>query len=65
MQAIQNSIKNNWKKILGKEFSKSYIFSLRNFLKNEYLQYKVYPKKKNIFRALQLIDYNEVKVVIL
>lgn len=57
--------KNDWNEILKDEFSKSYYLSLREFLKEEYKSFRIFPEMKNIFSALTLTPYRDVKVVIL
>ena len=56
---------NSWDDILAGEFQKPYYLKLREFLTNEYETKVIYPDKENIFNALKLTPYEEVKVVIL
>lgn len=56
---------NSWDEILVGEFEKPYYLKLREFLVNEYKTKIIYPDKYNIFTALKLTPYEEVKVVIL
>lgn len=56
---------NSWDSILAGEFDKLYYLKLREFLRNEYNTKVIYPDKNNIFNALRLTPYEEVKVVIL
>lgn len=56
---------NSWDKYLNKEFEKPYYMSLRQFLKEEYSTQTIYPEKDNIFNALKVTSYDDVKVVIL
>lgn len=58
-------IANSWKEHLENEFSKSYFDNLVGFVKTEYDAQTVYPPGKEIFRAFDLISFEEVKVVIL
>lgn len=58
-------INKDWDIVLKDEFNKSYFRDLGCFIKNEYKNKIVYPKYKDIFRALKLTDYNDVSVVIL
>ncbi len=58
-------IGNSWDELLQDEFKKEYYLKLREFLKKEYSTYRVYPDMNDIFNALKLTDYNDVKVVIL
>lgn len=56
---------NSWDTILAGEFEKPYYLKLKEFLVNEYNTKTIYPDKNNIFTALKLTPYEEVKVVIL
>lgn len=56
---------NTWDQLLKDEFEKDYYLRLREFLKNEYSAGTVYPDMHDIYNALRLTDYNNVKVVIL
>ncbi|GKX68081.1 uracil-DNA glycosylase [Inconstantimicrobium mannanitabidum] len=59
------NIHTDWLDLLNDEFSKEYYTKLRSFLANEYKHNAVYPNMYNIFQALNLTPYSEVKVVIL
>lgn len=56
---------NSWDGILTGEFEKPYYLKLKEFLINEYRTKTIYPDKYNIFNALKLTPYEQVKVVIL
>ena len=56
-------IGNSWDEILKEEFKKDYFVNIEKQL--EKTNKIIYPKKENIFRALKLTDYNDVKIVIL
>lgn len=58
---------NNWDKVLQGEFEKEYYLKIRNFLAKEYKNpaYPIYPDMYDIFNALKITDYNQVKAVIL
>ncbi len=58
-------IVNGWKRIIDEEKEKEYFQELKKFLLDEYSKYKVYPRKGEIFKALELTDFKDVKVVIL
>ena len=58
-------INKKWDIVLKDEFKKEYFEQLGIFVKNEYKTKTIYPEYKNIFNALKLTDYDEVKVVIL
>ncbi len=58
---------NNWDHLLKDEFEKEYYKKIHNFLKYEYMSpdYPVYPDMYDIFNAMKITDFREVKVVIL
>lgn len=56
---------NDWNEVLADEFSKDYYLQLREFLKEEYKSHTVYPDMYDIYNALKLTAYSDVKVVIL
>ena len=62
---MEVKIEKSWKKHLSQEFEKDYFNELVSFVKDEYVNHKVYPKPKNIFRAFESTSFDEVKVVIL
>lgn len=59
------NIGNDWDEILGGEFQKEYYLKLRAFLAHEYKTGTVYPDMYDIFNALKLTAYRDVKVVII
>lgn len=59
------NIGNDWDEILKDEFSKEYYLRLRQFLKQEYSSYTVYPNMYDIFNALKATAYKDIKIVIL
>lgn len=59
------SLGNSWDEILKDEFEKEYYQKIRKFLVYEYNHYKIYPDMHNIFNALKIADYNDIKVVII
>lgn len=58
-------INKKWDLVLSEEFNKKYFRELGVFIKNEYKHKIVYPQYNDIFNALRLTDYDDVKVVIL
>ena len=58
-------IGNEWDALLADEFDSDYYKRLRGFLKDEYSSHTVYPPMWDIFNALRLTSYSDVKVVIL
>ena len=55
----------NWQKIIKQEQEKEYYKKLQEFLENEYKSKKIYPSQENIFKAFDLCEYDNLKVVIL
>ena len=58
-------IDNSWDNVLEEEYKKDYFKEIVDFVNKIYKEDIVYPPKKDILRALNLTDYNNVKVVIL
>lgn len=56
---------NDWNDLIRDEFSKDYYIKLHSFLASEYQNKHVFPDMKDIFNALKLTAYRDVKVVIL
>lgn len=55
-----------WHSFLEQEFSKPYMAALRNMLRQEKKSgVEIFPPAQHIFRALELVDLDRVKVVIL
>lgn len=58
-------ITKNWFELLKNELNSKEFKELQTFLNNEYATYKIYPEAKNVFNALNLVKYDDVKVVII
>lgn len=58
-------IGNDWDEMLAGEWDKPYYTGLRSFLLNEYGSETIYPAQHDIFNALRLTAYEDVKAVIL
>jgi len=58
-------INNKWDEVLKEEMQKEYFKKLGIFVKNEYNNKIIFPPYNDIFKALRLTDYDDVKVVIL
>lgn len=56
---------NNWDLILESEYQKEYFKKLILFINKIYKEKVIFPPKNKILRALELTDYDNVKVVIL
>lgn len=55
----------SWKEALADEFTQPYWIKLTDVIRRQYLEVKMYPPPKQIFRALDLVPPEDVKVVIL
>jgi uracil-DNA glycosylase len=55
----------SWKEKLNGEFSKAYFLQLIEFVRNEYQSQMVFPPAREIFRAFDSCDFDQVKVVII
>lgn len=62
---MKKILDNDWQALLESEFEKDYYQNLRSFLIAEYNTKTIYPDKSNVFNALKLTSYEDVKVVIL
>lgn len=58
-------IGNSWDSLLAGEFKSDYYLALREFLKQEYSHYRVYPNMYDIFNALRYTAFEDVKAVII
>lgn len=56
---------NDWDELLKDEFTKEYYLKLRQTLINEYKAQKVFPNMYDIFNAMKLTSYEDVKCVII
>ena len=54
-----------FKEMMDREFEKDYFSKLKDIIDKEYDCKTIFPPKDMIFRALDLCDYDDVKVVIL
>jgi uracil-DNA glycosylase len=55
----------SWKEKLQSEFNKSYFHELTGFVKEEYKTHTIYPPGREIFKAFDCADFENVKVVII
>ena len=58
-------ISKSWDKILDQEYKKIYFKNLEKSINKAYEEKTIYPPKNEIFKALELTPYEEVKIVIL
>lgn len=54
-----------WNKLIKEEMQKEYFQKLSTFLNEEKKKYKIFPKSKDVFNALEYCDFDKVKVLIL
>ncbi len=54
-----------WSSKLEGEFEKPYFTNLVDFVRTEYRQHMIYPPGKQVFRALDVCDFEDVRVVVL
>ncbi len=59
------NLNNSWDETLSAEFEQEYYKNLREFLKNEYRQFNVFPEMNDIFNAFKCTAFDDVRVVIL
>ncbi len=55
----------SWRRVLGDETGEAYFEKLRAFLDEERRQHTVFPPEDEVFTALELTPYDDVRVVIL
>ena len=58
-------ITKKWDDILKEEYEKDYFYDLLKKLQVEYRDKTVFPPKKEVFKAMRLTDYDDIKVVII
>lgn len=65
-QAFPKNLPPHWREHLAPEADKDYFSGLTKFLRSEYQSGKqIFPPRDRVLRALQTVDYDDVKVVIL
>ena len=55
----------SWINYIGDEFNKEYFLKLEKTIDKLYQEKTIYPKKEDIFKALEITSYEDTKVVIL
>lgn len=56
---------NSWDNKLKSEFEKAYFTQLELFLKEERSSFTVYPKQEDVYNALKLTSFEDLKVIII
>ncbi len=64
-ETMDVKISPQWQTRLAQEFEKPYFTALISFVKAEYQSHTIYPPGKEIFRAFDCCDFDQVKVVII
>lgn len=65
MNAPDIQLESSWKQVLGAEFEQPYFRELIDFVKAEYRSQTIFPKGKDVFKALDTTPLHKVRVVIL
>lgn len=55
----------SWYNLLSSEFNNEKFKNLQAFLNKQYANFNIYPDAKDVFKALNLVKFNDVKVVII
>ena len=58
-------ITKKWDEILKEEYEKEYFYKLLKTLQIEYRDKTIFPPKKEVFKAMRLTDYDDIKIVII
>lgn len=58
-------ISKEWDSVLESEFSSNEYLKLREFLKQEYSNYDIFPSMYDIFNSMKITSFSEIKVVII
>ena len=56
---------NDWDEIIKQEITQPYYLKLREFLKREYQNHKIFPPMEDIYSAIRTTSYANAKVVII
>ncbi|PTM59255.1 uracil-DNA glycosylase [Desmospora activa] len=59
------TLPNDWPQVLEEELKQPYLQKLKAFLEEERSQHTVFPAESDLFSALKLTSYQEVKVLLL
>ena len=55
----------DWKTIIDQEREKDYFVELKKVIDEKYNSTTIFPQKKNIFKAFELTDYENLKIIII
>jgi len=62
---LASAVPQDWKEKLSSELNEPWFVQLQEFLNEEWQRETIFPAKKNIFSALKLTPFDQVKVLIL
>ena len=62
--SLFNLVPKSWQAVLEPEFSQAYIAKLEVFLETERAEHKVFPLEAEVFSALELTPFENVRVLI-
>jgi uracil-DNA glycosylase len=62
--SLETQIPTSWRAVLEPEFSKPYMEKLEAFLETERKTHQVFPPQAQVFSALELTPFDEVRVLI-
>ena len=65
MMLSDYTINNNWKSFFEEQSTQRYYIELMSYIEDEYDKCTVYPHKENVFKAFELTDIDDVKLVII
>lgn len=65
MNYVLHNVDASWKEVLKQQINEVYFKELLLFLETEYEEKKIFPRKDQIFRALEATPFHSVKAVIL
>ncbi len=65
--ALQDHLEENWRELLADEFTKDYWTKLEEFVTTQRAEHpgKIYPPEDQTFAALNVVPYDDLKVVLL
>lgn len=58
-------ITKQWDKLLEQEYKQDYFINMLKSLQKEYASKTIFPSKKEVFKALRLTNYSDIKAVII
>ena len=65
MFQLDSNINNGWKPFFEEQKRQDYYKELMSFVENEYSINTIYPPRENVFKAFELTDVEDIKLVII